>query len=216
VRGHVYPAEHVQRVLHGRAGRPQRRGREKPGAPAHGPAGARSHLAADQIGVSPQRGRVPPGPGRYRARSVACTIRASAAAAPGLSRSVLASRVPRARGDSLADQATWWSVRLSSSSSQAAWARCRSSVARDQRRRRVSDRARRGVTSRTAITTTMISQIDPERLALAPPAPPRALRCPSLASAPESPDVAPACGAVAAGTGALWVPPGVMICGGSV
>ena len=43
----------------------------------------------------------------YRARSVACTIRASAAAASGLSRNVPVSLVPRARGDSLADQATW-------------------------------------------------------------------------------------------------------------
>ncbi len=42
----------------------------------------------------------------YRARSVAYTIRASAAAPSGLSRKVPVSLVPRARGDSLADQAT--------------------------------------------------------------------------------------------------------------
>ena len=42
----------------------------------------------------------------YRARSVACTIRASAAAPSGLSRNVRVSLLPRARGDSLADQAT--------------------------------------------------------------------------------------------------------------
>ena len=42
----------------------------------------------------------------YRARSVACTIRASAAASSGLSRNDRVSLLPRARGDSLADQAT--------------------------------------------------------------------------------------------------------------
>ena len=188
MRGHVHPAEHVQRVLAGRraTGASADGGSSRACQRGRALAGVAASARRTRLGVGPQRGRVGglpgvPGPlGRLGDPGQRGSPPPAPAAAP---------RSPGWPGRA----ATRWPTRRPGSRSGRPAVPARppgpaaaSPAARRQRRRRVSDRTRRGVTSSTQGQRDHDEQPDgPECRALGalPPArgPPR---CSSLASGP--------------------------------